>query len=85
MKTGIIVYVTGDDSNMDEACQKRRIREQTHADHVEMVSVHHGHYDINDAWRTMAARGAHRILCVLAECTGAGNLKLLNQQMQLCG
>ena len=85
MKTGLIVYVTGDDSNLNEAEQKKMIKEQMKEDRVELVSVQHGHYDINDAWRTLAARDVHRVLCVLAECTGMGNVKILNQQLQLCG
>jgi hypothetical protein len=85
MKTGIIVYVTGDDSKMNEAEQKKIIKDQMKADRVESISAQHGQYDINDAWRTLAARGVHRVLCVLAECTGMGNIKILNQQLQLCG
>lgn len=85
MKTGLIVYVTGDDSKLNEAEQKKMIKEQMKADLVELVSVQHGHYDINDAWRTLAARGVHRVLCVLAECMDMSNIKILNQKLRLCG
>ena len=85
MKTGIIVYVIGDDSAMDVGRQAALIKDKTRASRVELISAHHGHQDISDAWWSLTAAGMHRIVCMMAEYAGAGNLRLTGKQLQLCG
>ncbi|MCU0599009.1 MAG: hypothetical protein MUE70_07105 [Desulfobacterales bacterium] len=85
MKTGIIVYITGDDAHMDAESQARFVRETMNASRVEIVSRQHGHYDISDAWWSMTAKGMHRIICLIAEYSGAGVLRFTDRQIRLCG
>lgn len=85
MKTGVIIYVTGDDSAIDTAKQSQLIKELMKADRVEIISRQFGHNDISDAWWSLTVKGMHRIVCVAAQCSGLGNLKLSGRQLQLCG
>jgi hypothetical protein len=85
MKTGLIVYVTGDDAQMDADKQMRIVKESMNASRVEIVSRHHGHNDISDAWWFLTAKGTHRIVCLMAEYTGVGGLKFFDRQIRLCG
>jgi len=85
MKTGIIVYVTGDDSGIDEAEQSQLIKDMMKADKVEIISRQFGHNDITDAWWSLTVKGMQRIVCVLAQCSGMGNLQLSGRQLRLFG
>jgi hypothetical protein len=85
MKTGIIVYVTGDDARMDADRQARLVKERMNASRVEIVSKNHGHNDVSDAWWSLTAKGMHRIICLMASCSGADNLLLQGRQIRLCG
>ena len=85
MKTGIIVYVTGDDTSMDPVTHKRRIKDFMSADLVEIISMHHGHHDICDAWCDLTVKGMQRIICVIAEISGINSLRLTGRQLRLCG
>jgi hypothetical protein len=85
MKTGIIVYVTGDDTQMDAARQAQLVRESMDASRVEIISKNHGHNDVSDAWWSLMAKGMHRIICMTASCSGTGGLKFTDRQLRLCG
>jgi hypothetical protein len=85
MKTGVIVYVTGDDCSMDPDEQKRFVQEYMKAHRVEIVSKNHGYNDISDAWWFLTAKGMQRIVCLMAEYTGVGLLKLTDRKLRLCG
>ncbi len=85
MKTGIIVYVAGDDALMDPDQHARTIKDRMHAEQVEIVSRRHGHYDVSDAWWTLTAKGMHRIICLITELSGFGDLILTDRQFRLSG
>jgi hypothetical protein len=85
MKTGIIVYVTGDDTQMDAARQAQLVKESLNASRVEIVSKNYGHNDISDAWWSLKAKGMHRIICLLASYSIEENLLLKGRQFRLCG
>jgi hypothetical protein len=85
MKTGIIVYVTGDDSKMDPAQQTAVLKRITSASRVELISKNFGHKDIADAWWSLTAKGMHRIICMAAEYSGAGGISLTGRELRLCG
>ena len=85
MKTGIIVYVTGDDSAIDAAEQSQLIKDMMKADQVEIISRQYGHNDITDAWWSLTVKGMHRIVCVLGQCSGMGNIQFSKRQLRLCG
>lgn len=85
MKTGIIVYVTGDDSKLDAAQQSELIKDRTNANRIELISKSFGHNDIADAWWSLTAKGMHRIICLMAEYSGTGNIALTGKELRLCG
>jgi hypothetical protein len=86
MKTGVIVYVRGeepkaypvDDANLADGLDLA-------ADRVEIASTRFGHFDVHDAWWALTAKGMQLILCAMAEYTPYGKLKLTGPMMRLCG
>jgi hypothetical protein len=85
MKTGLIIYVTGDDADLDADKQAHLFRERLKASRVEIVSKNHGHNDISDAWLSLTTKGMHQIICLLASSSESGNLLLQGRQLRLCG
>ena len=84
MKTGIILYIAGNDAENDSveyAIDKLDIE----ADRIEVVSAKSGHFDISDAWWFLTIKGMQRIICMVAEVTSLGTLKLTGRQLRLCG
>ena len=85
MKTGIIVYVTGNDErNFDETEAAKHL--DVNADNVEFVfSGQESCFDLWDAWRNMTAKGMKRIVCMAAEVIGSSRIRLTGRELQLCG
>ena len=84
MKTGLIVYIVGNDAEKD---LDNAIPDQMSdlADRVEFVSENSGHFDVHDAWWALTARGMHRIVCRIAELTDSGTVRLTAGELRLCG
>lgn len=86
MKTGVIVYVLGeDDPGPDVDLEKEAGRLGIEADRVELVSRRAGHFDVSDAWWLLTAKGMNRILCALGHLTDSGSLKLTGRVLRLAG
>jgi hypothetical protein len=86
MKTGIIVYVVGDDIVKDATDLEKEIRKmELEADKIEIISRASGHFDVSDAWWALTARGMNRIFCVIGESTASGNVRLTGRMLRLCG
>jgi hypothetical protein len=86
MKTGVIVYVLGEDDPgpaVDLEQEARRLENE--ADRVELVSRRAGHFDVSDAWWLLTAKGMNRILCSLAHLTDSGRLQLTGPVLRLAG
>ena len=85
MKTGLILYITGDDQGrkIDKAGVLKQM--SVSAERVEIVSQNHGHYDIDDAWWALTVRGMHRIICKTARINNAGEIRWTGQELRLCG
>ncbi len=86
MKTGVILYVVGDEpvnrnTNMKDLVNKLPLI----AERVEVISRNAGHFDVHDAWWSLIAKGMKHILCVLAEYTKTGDLRLTGRSLRLCG
>ncbi len=84
MKTGVIVYVTGNESpaaDTEAAVKNLNID----ADRLEIVSDKSGHFDIADAWWTLTVKGMQRIFCMIAEYSTPKELKLTGRSLRLCG
>ncbi len=86
MKTGIIVYITGEASFSDDY-NLSRLTEQLSldADRVEIISHDTGHFDVSDAWYNLTVNGMQRIVCKMAEFTGLGEIRLTGRELRLCG
>ena len=85
MKTGLIIYVVGNDTAnfINDVTLQGQI--PTWADIVEIVAQNNGHYDIHDAWWKLIARGRQRIICKIAEITDSGKIILTQRELRLCG
>ncbi len=87
MKTGVIVYVVGDDDNAKASVEfeAQVDKLEIEADRVEWVSRHSGHFSVSDAWWSLTTKGMQRIYCMLAESTAAGRLQLTGRVLRLSG
>ncbi len=86
MRTGVIVYIAGNDHSGKNADFKKAARELTpRADMVEVISKTTGCFDINDAWWALTTRGMERITCKMAELTDLGELRFTGRELQLQG
>ena len=85
MKTGLIVYITGDDRGrrIDKAALLKQM--SVSADRVEIVSQSQGHYDIDDAWFALTVQGMQRIICNIAKINNSGVARWTGQELRLCG
>ncbi len=85
MKTGAIIYITGehnqDTFDEDEAVKKLKIS----ADRVEIVSSGSNHFDIMDAWWLLTAKGMKQITCMAATVKEQSELVLTGRELRLCG
>ncbi len=86
MKTGIIVYIVGEEPKNYPSDPEAMVKTlKLDADRVEIASFSFGHFDIHDAWWSLTARGMGRIVCVLAEFTPYGTLQSKGRELRLCG
>lgn len=85
MKTGLILYITGDDQGrrIDKTALLKQM--SVPVERLEIVSQSHGHYDIDDAWWTLTVRGMHRVICKIARINSAGDIRWTGQELRLCG
>lgn len=84
MRTGVIVYVVGEERAEDTIDIEKAVEQLSiNADMVEIASKEACH--VHDAWRCLRVKGMHLIECVMAELTGAGELRLTGQKLRLCG
>ena len=86
MKTGIILYIVGDEPVTQTTNTEHLLNQLAQdAERIEVISRNTGHFDVSDAWWFLTAKGMQRILCVLAEYTKTGDLRLTGRSLQLCG
>ena len=85
MKTGLIIYGVGNDTEnfIDDATLQGQI--PAWADIVEIVARNNGHSDIHDAWWKLSARGMQRIICKIVELTDSKAIILTDRELRLCG
>ncbi len=86
MKTGIILYIVGDEPENHTASTEPLVDHlPLAAERIEVISRNAGHFDVHDAWWSLSAKGMQHILCVLAEYTKTGELRLTGRSLRLCG
>jgi hypothetical protein len=86
MKTGVIIYIVGeegpyDDIDMGEAVKALDLK----ADRVEAVYSRSSHFDIMDAWWLLTTKGMKRVVCMLAEVVNRSEIRLTGRELRLCG
>ena len=86
MKTGVIVYVTGNvpdkwDDDLGKIIQCLGIQ----VDRIEVVVSKFRSYDIHDAWWRLISKGVQSISCKLAVFDSSEGLKLTGKELRLCG
>jgi len=84
MKTGIIVYVPGNQryKDFDEKSAVKNLK--LDADRVDLVISDEKNYDIMYAWWSMIVKGMRRVICITGEFITQSEIKLTGRQMQLC-
>lgn len=87
MKTGAIIYVTGEKECNGIPQDKEMLLKQhgVQADRLEIITHDTGPADIHDAWWRMLTKGMQQVLCLLAEVDNNGEMQLTGRQMRLCG
>lgn len=87
MKTGAIIYVTGDGDCTRFTEEKVTLLNTygVNADRLEIITRDTGHADIHDAWWHLMAQGMQQVLCMMARVDNNGELQLTGRQMRLCG
>lgn len=86
MKTGVIVYVTGNEELDDQIDFEQAARSlNLKADRVEVVSSIDGNYDVMDAWWSLTAKGMKLIVCKMADVVNRSRLELTGRELTLCG
>jgi 3-mercaptopyruvate sulfurtransferase SseA len=86
MKTGVILYVLGNDDLEPAVDLEKEVKKLgIEADRVELVSQNAGHLDVSEAWWLLTAGGMQRILCSLGQLTDSGHLQLTGRVLRLAG
>jgi hypothetical protein len=86
MRTGIIVYVTGEPpaiSPINADADRKRLG--VDADAVVWIAPDTGEADIHYAWWALQCRGMARVICKTAAVDPAGTLRLTGRELRLCG
>ncbi len=86
MKTGIIIYVLGNEHPDEDFDEKKAVKElAVGADKVEVVFSGEKNFDIMDAWFRLTTKGMHRIVCMFGEIADHSAIRLTGREFQLCG
>jgi hypothetical protein len=86
MKSGLIIYVTGDaPDSWTEENEVSIKNAESKADLIEIITTKTGHFDIIDAWRELVTRGMSTITCKLACFNASGRIEMTNKTLRLCG
>lgn len=85
MKTGIIVYVLGNQPSEENFDEKKAVRDMdVKADRVELVFSGEKCFDLSDAWWKLTTKGMNRIVCRHGEIAGQSDIRLRDRELQLC-
>ena len=87
MKTGAIIYVTGESDctriSEDQGTFMKKFGLK--ADRWEIITHDTGHADIHDAWWSLLTQGMQQVICMLAEVDKNGEMQPTGRKMRLCG
>ena len=86
MKTGVIVYVVGNQESVKNLDPERAIKNlNIKADKIEIVIPATGESDVMDAWWRLTTKGMQKVLCMTAEVGESSNLQLTGNALRLAG
>jgi len=86
MKTGVIVYVIGEQARDDAFDPHQAARDiGVAADRVTFVFSGEGEESLVHAWMEMTVKGMARILCMAGELIHPSQVRLTGRQFQLGG
>ena len=86
MKSGVIIYVTGNapqDWTENDEADVRNLEAQ--ADLIEIITTQTGHFDVLDAWRDLLSKGMSLVICKMAVFSESGEIKFTGRELRLCG
>lgn len=85
MKTGIIVYLVGNESPEKDFDEKEAVKNlNLQADRVELVFSGEKHFDVMDAWFALTTKGMNRIVCMMGEIADRSAIRLTGRELCLC-
>ena len=86
MKTGVIVYVVGNQSPGEEFDEKlAALNLNVNADRVSFVFSEGYLDDLSYSWWEMVRKGMSRILCMVENLTAPSTIQLTGRELQLGG
>ncbi len=86
MKTGAILYVTGDTAPEKEIQALKLARDLgIRADRAALVSSTMGYEDVIDAWWALLTQGMKRVICCAVSSQDGKTFLLKGQPLRLCG
>jgi len=86
MKTGVIIYATGNPPNdWSEEREKEACEFTDQGDLVRIITRVTGHFDVLDAWFELTSKGRSLIICKLASFDEEGKMRLTGRELRLCG
>jgi len=86
MKSGVIIYVTGNapqDWTENDEADVRNLEAQ--ADLIEIITTQTGHFDVLDAWRDLLSKGMSRVTFKMAVFGESGEIEFTGRELRLCG
>ncbi len=85
MKTGIIVYVLGNQSPDKDFDEREAVKNlNVKADRVEFVFSGQNSFDMSDAWLKLIQKGMNHVVCKYGEIEGTSVIRLKERELQLC-
>ena len=86
MRSGLIIYVVGKEPenwNADDPFVQENL--MVDADSVEIITEKSGHFDVQDAWWALLARGMAYVSCKIARFEESGKIAFTGRELRLCG
>lgn len=84
MKTGIIIYVTGE-SKLIEDLPMENLQAKKHDLEADKLSLATDMEEVIQNWLELTLKGMERIVCKIAEVEDQARLRLTGQELRLCG
>lgn len=84
MKTGIIVYVTGESKSTEDLYLENLQAKKLDLE-ADKLSLATDMEEVIQNWLELTRKGMERIVCLIAEVEDQARLRLTGQELRLCG